>query len=78
MKTAISLPDELFDEGERFAQERGMTRSELYATALRDFLRLRRRDGLVERINSLCDQVDTSLPWDLQRVGRRGILRQEW
>lgn len=78
VKTAISLPDELFDEGERFAHEHGMTRSELYATALREFLRIRRRDGLVGRINALCEQVDTSLPRDIQSAARRGMLRQEW
>jgi hypothetical protein len=31
MKTAISLPDKLFQVAEAFAQEHGLSRSELYA-----------------------------------------------
>ena len=38
VKTAISIPDELFAAGDRFAAQRGMSRSELYATALEHFL----------------------------------------
>ncbi len=78
MKTAVSLPDELFDEAERFAKQHGLSRSELYAKALREFLQLRRREGLVERIDAFCEQEDTRLPRDLQEAARRGILRQEW
>jgi metal-responsive CopG/Arc/MetJ family transcriptional regulator len=38
MKTAISLPDELFDTAERLAKRLRVGRSELYARALREFL----------------------------------------
>jgi hypothetical protein len=54
-----------------------VTRSELYATALRELLRLRRRDALVERINAACDEVDTRLPRDLEQAARRVLRRSE-
>lgn len=38
MKTAISLPDEVFAAAERYAKQHGLSRSELYARALRRFL----------------------------------------
>ena len=38
MKTAISLPDELFEEAESLASRLGMSRSGLYAAALEDFM----------------------------------------
>lgn len=38
MKTAISLPDELYHRAERFAQRLGRTRSALYAEALEAYL----------------------------------------
>lgn len=38
MKTAISLPDELYHRAERLAQRLGRSRSALYADALRAYL----------------------------------------
>jgi metal-responsive CopG/Arc/MetJ family transcriptional regulator len=38
MKTAISLPDNLFDRAEQVAEHLGLNRSQLYAQALSEFL----------------------------------------
>lgn len=38
MKTAISLPDDTFDEATRRAEQLGMSRSEFFATAARRYL----------------------------------------
>lgn len=38
VKTAISIPDELFERAERIAARRGCTRSGLYAEALAEFV----------------------------------------
>jgi metal-responsive CopG/Arc/MetJ family transcriptional regulator len=38
MKTAISLPDPLFKAGEKAAKKLGLSRSQLYAQALRRYL----------------------------------------
>jgi len=38
MKTAISLPDDLFKSGDSLAKRLGVSRSELYARALADFV----------------------------------------
>jgi len=38
MKTAVSVPDPLFQRAERTAKRLGISRSELYARALNDFL----------------------------------------
>ena len=39
MKTAISLPDELFAAAEKLAERLGVSRSQLYATALAEHYR---------------------------------------
>jgi metal-responsive CopG/Arc/MetJ family transcriptional regulator len=46
MKTAISLPDKLFQEADEFANRAGLSRSELYATAVAEYL-ARRNDAVV-------------------------------
>jgi metal-responsive CopG/Arc/MetJ family transcriptional regulator len=78
MKTAISLPDDLFAIAEGFAAERGLNRSQLYAMALREYIEAHRHEDLVERINVVCDRVDTSLPADLKRVARATLKAIEW
>jgi hypothetical protein len=51
VKTAISLPDPLFDAGERAAQRLGVSRSELYAKALATFLEEDEGDAVTRNIN---------------------------
>lgn len=78
MKTAISLPDDLFVLADEYATTLGMSRSELYATALREFIASRQRDDLTERINAACANLDTSLPADIARITRQKLLEAEW
>ena len=51
MKTAISLPDELFEQAEAEARRLGVSRSELYARALSAFVPSRQADTVTERLN---------------------------
>lgn len=78
MKTAISLPDDLFMLADDIAKQHGLSRSELYATALRRYLDIHRRDNLTERINRACDALDTKLPDDMARIARQTLLEAEW
>jgi hypothetical protein len=68
MKTAVSLPNEVFEAAERFAKERGLTRSAVYAQALEVFLETNQIDPLTEAINRVADQVDTRLDSGLKRI----------
>ncbi|HMS46909.1 hypothetical protein [Candidatus Neomicrothrix sp.] len=43
MKTAISIPDEIFQAAERLRESTGASRSALYAEAIRTYLDQRRR-----------------------------------
>jgi metal-responsive CopG/Arc/MetJ family transcriptional regulator len=78
MKTAISLPNDLFVMADEFAKNLGISRSELIATALREFIKIRQRNDLTEKINAACAKLDTTLPEDLARVSRQKLLEVEW
>jgi metal-responsive CopG/Arc/MetJ family transcriptional regulator len=54
MKTAISLPDETYEQATRQAAELGISRSEFFARAARRYL-----DDLAEE--SLTQQIDEAL-----------------
>ncbi|MFN8443312.1 MAG: hypothetical protein U0175_21225 [Caldilineaceae bacterium] len=78
MKTAISLPDDLFIQAEEFAKRLGISRSELYAHALREFILMRQQSDLTERINQACAKLDTTLPEELAKRARQRLLEAEW
>jgi metal-responsive CopG/Arc/MetJ family transcriptional regulator len=58
MKTAISVEDELLSEADRVAQEMGLSRSRLIATALAAFLRTRRQEEITARLNEVYAEPD--------------------
>lgn len=53
MKTAISLPDKLFHAADTFAESAGISRSELYATAVAEYLARRDGDHVTKRLNAI-------------------------
>ena len=53
MKTAVSIPDRVFREADLVAARRGISRSELYAQALRELLERDRTDDVTERLDAV-------------------------
>jgi metal-responsive CopG/Arc/MetJ family transcriptional regulator len=78
MKTAISLPDPLFEAADRLAQRLGISRSELYAAALGEYLRSHRDEGVTEALNRVYQEEDSSLDPVLEAVQAASLSRDEW
>ena len=78
MKTAVSIPDELFDQADRFAAETGRSRSQLYADALRSFLQESEGDPVTAALNRVYGERQTSDGELGLRVGRALIESGEW
>jgi metal-responsive CopG/Arc/MetJ family transcriptional regulator len=78
MKTAISIPDSLFDEAEALAQRLGVSRSELFARATAEFVRAHRRSDITERLNRVYGRHASGLDPVLQRLQDASIPRDEW
>lgn len=78
MKTAISIPDALFEEADELAERLSLSRSALYRRALEAFLKSYREDELIRQINEVCADVDTSVPPDQERATEEVWSRAEW
>jgi metal-responsive CopG/Arc/MetJ family transcriptional regulator len=78
MKTAVSLPDALFKEGETAAKEMKVTRSHLYALALSEFLKQREEDAITEKLNEVYSRVDSRLDPVLRRAQARSLPDDQW
>jgi metal-responsive CopG/Arc/MetJ family transcriptional regulator len=53
MKTAISLPDQIFYEAEETARYMGIPRSKLYSNALMEYLQKNNRKNITEKLNEV-------------------------
>jgi metal-responsive CopG/Arc/MetJ family transcriptional regulator len=78
MKTAISIPDALFESAEQFAQRRGLTRSQLYTTALQQYLQEHRSEAITEQLNAIYDSESSTLDPALTRAQTRSLQQDEW
>lgn len=61
MKTAISIPDPLFEAAEQFAKRMGLSRSELYAVALQEYLQAHKREQITKQLDAVYVDEDSSL-----------------
>jgi metal-responsive CopG/Arc/MetJ family transcriptional regulator len=61
MKTAISIPDSLFEAAEQFAKRMGLSRSELYAVALQEYLQAHKQEQITQQLDAVYADEDSSL-----------------
>jgi predicted transcriptional regulator len=78
MKTAISLPDELYAEAEQLAQRLHRSRSRLYADAVREYVARHDPDAVTNALNRVCDSVEDGLDPAIAAAGKRLLDRVEW
>jgi succinate dehydrogenase/fumarate reductase flavoprotein subunit len=79
MKTAISLPDDVYHEAERHAKRTRKSRSQLYAEALAEYLARHAPDEVTERMNQVLDELgEPGLDPFLAGAARRVLKDVEW
>jgi metal-responsive CopG/Arc/MetJ family transcriptional regulator len=78
MKTAISLPDELFAAADALAGRLGVSRSELYSTAVAEYLARHTPDEVTARLDEVYAREPSALDPALRRVQRRSIGPEFW
>ena len=80
MKTAISLPDPLFQAAELLATRMGISRSELFQRAVHAFLREHKYEGVTESLNKVygCGSGEARLDPFLEQLQLGSLLKDEW
>jgi len=58
MKTAISIPDNLFNDAEITAKQLGLARSQLYVRAIKEFIEHHNKDKITEKLNLLYSETE--------------------
>lgn len=78
MKTAVSLPDDVFEQAERQARRTRKSRSQLYADALSEYLARHAPDEVTEAMNGVVDQLKQPNDPFVSAAARRVLERSEW
>jgi len=78
MKTAISIPDPVFNEAEGLARKLGISRSRLYARALSAFVASHSPERITEAMDAAVAAAGEGSEPFVRQGARRILERSEW
>jgi hypothetical protein len=78
MKTAVSVPDDLFRLAEAAARRLRVSRSELYAKAIAEFLKQQDGAAITERLNNVYSRQAAKVDPGLHRAQLKSLKKDVW
>lgn len=78
MKTAISIPDDVFRRADRLAKKLRVSRSELYARAVARFLQEHGREGITKALDALYAEQPSDLDPRIAAAQTSSIADDAW
>ncbi|OOV42157.1 ChpI protein [Leptospira kirschneri serovar Pomona] len=82
MKTAISIPDELFKTAEKTAKKLGIPRSQLFAKALEEFIQSHSKESVTEKLNKIYNRKSKELKSNIADLSvellRKSLKNDSW
>ena len=78
MKTAISIPDQIYRDAERLSRRLKKSRSQVYAEAVTEYVARHDPEAVTEAMNRVCEAVDTRPEPAISDAARRTLESVEW
>jgi metal-responsive CopG/Arc/MetJ family transcriptional regulator len=80
MKTAVSVPNDVFEKAEQLARSAGRSRSDVYSAALREYVARHSNDEVTEAVNRVVDQLGQEAETDefIRQVANQALQTVEW
>ncbi len=78
MKVAVSIPDPIFVDADLLAKRLGLSRSEVYARALGEFVGHHLPDRVTKAVNDVIDAVGEADDAFAAEAARRAFRHTEW
>lgn len=76
MKTAISIPDQLFEEVETFSKKHRRSRSEVFAMAVKKLLEKEKTEELLAALNEAFSEGESSEEVQVREKSKRYYQRR--
>ncbi len=77
MKTAISIPDEVFSQAECYAKNNGISRSQLFTIAVKQYVQSNQFNKITEKLNQVYSSPE-DMDKQLIKLQTLSIEREEW
>lgn len=78
MKTAVSVPDDVFERAERLARREKRSRSDVYSAALREYVARHSPDEVTEALDRVLADVGEGTDPFVTTASRQGLESTEW
>ena len=78
MRTAVSIPDDVFADAERLANALNKSRSQLYSEAVQEYVAKHSPDDVTETLNRVCADVGTEDDCLASDASPRTLKRTDW
>jgi len=78
MKTAVSIPDEVFEKVERLARRAKRSRSEVFSAALAEYVARHAPDEVTDAMDRVIADVGEPQDAFVSAAGRRILEKTEW
>jgi metal-responsive CopG/Arc/MetJ family transcriptional regulator len=78
MKTAVSIPNEIFEAAERLARRTRKTRSRLFSDALREYVARRSPEKITESMDQALAEIGEEKDLFVSSASRRRLDQVEW
>lgn len=78
MKTAVSIPDDVYVEAEALTRRLNISRSELYASALREYLARHDPESITAALNRIYGDGQNEPDPAILAAGVETLKRVEW
>ena len=76
MKTAISIPDELFKSVDELAAKSGWSRSQIFVEAVKEYIEKRRTRRMLDTLNRVYAGPETEDEIELRELGKRAYAKR--
>ena len=78
LKTAISIPENIFLEADETAKVLGLNRSRLYAAAIAEFLEKHREGSIKEKLNEIYAHENSQVDPIINKAQMTGLAKEDW
>ena len=78
MKTAISIPDKVFESAERLSKRLGQSRSQLYTQAINNYVIKHQKDDVTKKLDEIYKSEDSRLDANLANLQYKSLPKGKW
>ncbi len=78
MKTAISVPNDVFELSEKLAKKLKVSRGRIFAMGIKKLAEEHNEEDLIATINAVCEKIDTALDPGWKKAQSKILERNEW